>query len=202
MAAHRAYRALTHLYPKDFRQRYRDDLVQHHADLRCSGGAVRAWTCTGLDLLITVPRYRLEAIMNPKHSNIVLSTVIGLMAVAGVASFLTGLGPGILLLPIAIVLAVTQRSQIARAIRTPNSDRRRHLLRVAASLAVVSAITLAVAMADVPNDYSWGLKVILYNIVFFSAAIGAIATLVIGLLTPKSPSNPAPDGDLRTPLLR
>lgn len=194
MADHRAYRVLTLLYPKDFRQRYRDDLVQHHADLLRNAGTARAWTCTSLDLLITVPRYRLEAIMNPKHSTMVLSTVIGLLAVAGVASFLTGLGPGVLLLVLAVVLAITQRSTLARAIQTPDSDLRRRRLMAAAALAVLSTVTIVVAIADVRNDYSWGLKVILYNVVFFAAAIGAIVTLIVGLLTPKNPPNPAFDG--------
>lgn len=191
MANHSGYRALTALYPRDFRDRYRDDLVQHHADLVRSGGATKAWTRTGLDLLITVPRYRLETIMKPEHSTTVLSITIGLLAVGGVASLLTGIYPGVLLLVVAIVLAITQRSTLATAIQTPNNDQRRHRLIAAVTLTVVSIVTIVIGMADVSNDENWGLKVILYNVLFFATAIGAIATLILGLLTPKDPQKPA-----------
>jgi hypothetical protein len=83
VADERIYRALTLLYPQDFRDHYRDDLTQAHADLVHQRGRSRGWCRSGLDLLITVPRYRLETIMNPRHSDTAILLVIGaLIAVA------------------------------------------------------------------------------------------------------------------------
>ena len=53
------YRGLTLLYPREFRHRYRDDLIQHHADLTRDRGRAAAWSRSGLDLIVTIPRYAL-----------------------------------------------------------------------------------------------------------------------------------------------
>ena len=127
------YRALTLLYPREFRHHYRDDLLQHHADLTRDRGRVAAWSRTGLDLIITIPRYHLETAMNPRHTTTALNAVVatlaiaGLMAIVAVDSYI-----GAALLAVAVVLAVSQRSQLARAIRVRDSDRRRHRHRVLA----------------------------------------------------------------------
>ncbi len=67
MHPHPTYRALTRLYPREFRDRYREDRIQHHSDLAHSGGPVAAWSRSGLDLIITIPRYHLERIMDQRH---------------------------------------------------------------------------------------------------------------------------------------
>lgn len=63
-SAVRVYRRLLWLYPRDFRDRYADDLVQTLADLSGELGPWRAWRRVSLDLVVTVPRYRLETLMN------------------------------------------------------------------------------------------------------------------------------------------
>ena len=181
MHDHRLYRALTRLYPNDFRDHYRDDLVQHHADLIGERGIAAAWARTGLDLLVTVPRYRLETTMNNRHSATTLNVVIGLVAAAGVASFVVGLYPGVALVIVAAIIAITQRSALARAIDTPRGDhRRRNRLITAAVLAAV----FGAMVADALRTEDWGNKAIVYNLVGFPALIGAVAFLIAGLFTP------------------
>ena len=53
--AHAAYRALIRLYPREFHDRYRDDLVQSFSDLVDSRGTGAACARTAIDLAITVP---------------------------------------------------------------------------------------------------------------------------------------------------
>ncbi|MEO8693297.1 MAG: hypothetical protein ABI658_07250 [Acidimicrobiales bacterium] len=133
MPAVRMYRALTRLYPRDFRARYRDDLVQHFADLVDDHGVRVAWTRTAIDLIVTVPRYRLEVIMNERHGTVTLAVAITLLAGGGLLSVPAGIYPGIVLLPLAGVLAIGQRSALARGRLQPDllrvPPRRPYLLR-------------------------------------------------------------------------
>ena len=185
MRSHRVYRALTCLYPRDFRNHYRDDLVQHHADLIGERGTAAAWTRTALDLLVTVPRYHLETIMDNRHSSTTLNVTIGLIATAGAVCFVVGLYPGVVLIAIALVIAVTQRTALARAINAPLRDhRRRNRLITAAVLAAV----FGVMVADALRTADWGNKAIVYNIIGLPALIGAVAFLIAGLITPTGPT--------------
>jgi hypothetical protein len=186
MTDHRTYRALTLLYPKEFRHDYRDDLIQLHADLTNHRGTTAAWTRSVLDLLVTVPRYRLEAIMNPSRSTTTLNLTITLLAFAGIASLWAGLYPGVALLGVAAVIAFSQRTSLARALRTPDTERRRRRLRTARALAVISIVTVGVFILDIGNDDHWGARAFLYNAIFYASTIAAMAYLVAGLLTPKN----------------
>ena len=185
-AAEAAYRALIRLYPRDFRDRYRDDLVQNFSDLVDEYGGRAAWARTAIDLAVTVPRYRLEAIMTERHSATTLSVAITLLAAAGLLSVPTGFYPGIVLLPVAIALAVAQRSTLARAIRTPDSSRRRRRLTIAGALAVTWAVATIIIVLDLRHEEHWGGKVVVYNLIFFVTLIGAVVYFIVGLLTPKA----------------
>jgi hypothetical protein len=88
MNGYPVYRALTLLYPREFRRRYRDDLIQHHADLSRERGRAAAWPRTGLDLVITIPRYRLETAMNPRHTTTALNAVVAVLAIVGLLATL------------------------------------------------------------------------------------------------------------------
>jgi hypothetical protein len=46
------------LYPRDFRDRYSEDLVPTLPDMAAGLGPRRAWRRVTLDLVITVTRYR------------------------------------------------------------------------------------------------------------------------------------------------
>jgi hypothetical protein len=188
-AAHAIYRNLVRLYPREFRQEFGDDVVQHFDDLVAERGLRVAYGRTALDLAVTLPRYRLETIMNERHSATTISIVVGSLAAAGVAGVLTGIYPGALLLVVAVVVAVTQRSAIARALRAPDADRRRHRLHTAAVLAVV-CVTSYVVYLMVIGD-TWTTRETVLAIIGNAAMIGAVGFLAAGLLTPKT-SEPHP----------
>ena len=192
-ASHPVYRSLVRLYPRDFRQRYGEDLVQHFADLITDRGLRAAWTRTGVDLIVTMPRYRLEGIMTEQQTVTTVHLTITLLTAAGVLSFMTDLYAGqglvgLVLLLAAVVLAMTQRSTLARAIRTPDTNRRRRRLATAAVLALIFAASY-IAFVNLIGD-SWTLRETLLTAIGTSAMIAAAIYLIAGLLTPKTPRRP------------
>ena len=190
MSAPSLYRSLLRLYPRDFRTDYGDDLVQNFTDLATDRGTRAAWTRTTTDLIITVPRYRLESIMSEKTSTATLSLTIGILTLGGVASLLIGFYPGLLLLVAALVLAISQRSALGRAIRTPDSNRRRRRLVTAGILAVICVLAYLSYMRDLDDNIISGLSLMLHNAVGVPAMFGAIGFLIAGLLTPRTPQQP------------
>lgn len=187
MATHRIYRALIRLYPKEFRRHYGDDLLQAHADLVHEHGRSRAWWRTGLDVAITVPRYRLETIMTTRHPDTALHVVIAALLILGVLAIMDGgalLGLPVLL--IAVIVAIAQRSRLARSLRSPDRDQRRRRLRIAGVLGAVCVATLAVFVVDIGNDENWGTRAIVYINIFNIAFVAAIVYLVAGLFTRRS----------------
>jgi hypothetical protein len=181
---HSVYRSLLRLYPRSFRGHYGDDLVQQFADLVADRGVRAAWARTGVDLIVTVPRYRLESIMNDQHSATTLNVGITLLAVGGVLSVLVGLYPGLVLLVAALALAVAQRSTLARAIRTPDSNRRRRRLGIAAVLALVCVVSLVAYYRLIGDE--WTVRETVLTAIGSITMIGAIIFLIVGLLTPRS----------------
>lgn len=183
-ARHGLYRACINLYPPSFRSHYREDLVQHFDDLVVDRGLRRAWLRTGLDLVITVPNYQLERIMTEQRSATTLVVLISLVAAAGALSLLTGVGPGLAFLGAATVLAVAQRSTLAKAIRAPVAGLRRRRLTISAVLAAVFVLCSGV-YAMVIGD-TWTPRETVLAGVGTLAMIGAPIFLVVGLLTPKA----------------
>jgi hypothetical protein len=189
MATHRIYRALIRLYPKEFRRNYGDDLLQAHADLVHEHGRSRAWWRTGLDVAITVPRYRLETIMTTRHPDTSLHVVIAALLILGVLATMDGGAVlGIPVLLIAVILTIAQRSRLARSLRSPDGDQRRRRLRIAGVLGGVCVVTLAVFVIDIGNDDSWGTRAFVYINIFNIAFVAAIVYLVAGLATRRPPS--------------
>ena len=182
---HPLYRSLVRLYPSAFRREYGDDLVAHFADLVADRGARAARTRTALDLAITIPRYHLEHVMTEQHSATTLGIVIGLFAVAGLASLMTGLYLGMILFVVAVVLAVVQRSTLARALRVPDSNLRRRRLQTAAVLGVIfvaSYVSFDLLIGD-----NWGVRETVLTSIGTLAMFGSVGYLVAGLLTPRTP---------------
>ena len=182
------YRGLVRLYPRAFRHDYADDLVQNFTDLLAHHGASRTWRRTALDLAVTVPRYRLETIMNPRHTDTTLYIATAVVAVAGAVSILTALFPGgFALLAAGAVLTVVSASRLARSTRPPDTQRRRHLLIAAAALAATCVVSTAAFWIELGITEDWhGGKLAVYNTVFFATAIGALVCLVVGLRTPRT----------------
>lgn len=185
---HPVYRSLLRLYPRDFRAHYGEDLVQNFGDIVADKGLRVAWARTSLDLLVTVPRFRLETMMNERSTATAGAITVALLATAGVLSFLTGFGPGTVLLIAAVVVAATQRGALARTIRTPDTNRRRRRLRTAAVLAVITAASIVSYLNAVSDPEVSGTSLVVHNAVGVPAMVGAALYLVIGLLTPKGPA--------------
>ncbi len=188
-APHPVYRSLVRLYPRDFRRQYGDDLVQHFADLVTDRGVGKAWTRTGLDLVVTIPRYRLERIMTEQQSATTLNVVITVLAGAGVLSVLTGFYAGAVLLVLAVVVGVAKRSTLARAIRTPDSNRRRRRVGTAAILAVVFLAAMVSYLRAVSDENVSGASLVIHNAIGVPAMVGSIVFLIAGLLTPTAPQD-------------
>jgi hypothetical protein len=185
------YRGLVRLYPRAFRHAYADDLVQNFTDLLAHHGASRTWRRTAVDLAVTVPRYRLETVMNPRHTDTTLYIATAVVVVAAAVSILTALFPGgFALLVAAAALTVVSASRLARSTRPPDTRRRRHLLIASAVLAATWVISTAAFWIELGITEEWhGGKLVVYNTVFFTTAIGAIVCLVLGLRTPRTPTS-------------
>ncbi len=183
-APHSVYRSLLRLYPRGFRRHYGDDLVQHFTDLIADRGVRAAWARTGVDLIVTVPRYRLESIVNERLSATYINVGIVLLAAGGVLSLLAGLYPGLVLLLAGLGLAVAQRSTLAVAIRTPNTNRRRRRLTIGAVLAGVFVSTFTAYLALIGD--TWTVRETVLAAIGTIAMFAAPVFLVAGLLTPKS----------------
>lgn len=184
-AHHRVYRAAVRLYPRDFRRHYGDDLVQSFGDLVTERGQIAAWRRTTLDLVLTVPRYRLESVMTERLSATTLNVIISLLVAGGLISFMVGVGPGILLVGVAIALAVAQRTSLARALRRPDTRARRRRLTVGAVLGGVFVVSYSAYVALIGD--SWTIRETVLAVVGTAAMFGSVAFLIAGLLTPKDP---------------
>ena len=181
----RVYRGLLYLYPRQFREHYRDDLEQAITDLSAELGRRRALSRVVLDLAVTVPRYRIEALMKEEHTATVLTVAITAMACIGIVSIFTGLYLGAVLLVLAVVLAVTQRSSLARSIDPVNGTRLRHKrLMTAKVLGVLLPVIYLVSLPILGDD--WGTDAVVAFGVWCLVLIGAVAYLIAGLTTPKS----------------
>lgn len=186
------YRSLLRLYPREFRRDYGDDLVQTFADLVADCGPRKAWTRTAGDLIVTVPRYRLEHIMNERHSATALAAATLALTVGGILSVLAGFYPGGVLLLAAAGLAFSQRSRLARAIGTPSSSQRRHRLGASAGLTLVFLAAALSYMRAIDSEHISNTSLLLHTAIGMAALLGAVVFFVAGLLTAASPDSATP----------
>ncbi len=187
------YRALVQLYPRQFRHDYADDLVLHFEDLMQRDGARRAWYRTTIDLLVTVPRYRMETIMNPRQSTTGIFLVVAVLALTGLFGFFAGFAPALLLVVVAIAVAVAERGRLASSLRASTPSRRRHLLVASGLLIVASLATLYVGFADLNRDDNWApARVLFYNAIFFTLLIAALVCGIMGIRSPRSSQSGIP----------
>lgn len=183
----RVYKNLLRLYPRDFRDQYGDDLLQIHTDLSAELGPRRAWRRVTLDLIVTVPRYRIETLMKEQHTSTVLTAAIVVMACVGIVSPFAGLYPGALLLPLAVLVAATQRSKLARSMDVTDCDRlRRKRLKASAMLAASLPVIYLVSL-PILGDH-WGTDAKVAFGVWLAVLIAAACYFVAGISTPKSPA--------------
>ena len=186
--SHRAYRALVRLYPRAFRSRSGEDLIQQFADLAADRGTRAAWRRTAVDLVVTVPRYRVEAIVSSDHSSQAIAALVFVLALAGMASVLVGLYPGVLLVPVAGAVAIAQRSALARALSALDPDlRRRRFVTAAVSGALF--VTSFVAYLLLIGDH-WTVRETVLAGVGTTAMVVAVGFLLAALVTPKPGRRP------------
>ena len=184
-SAIRAYRSLLVLYPRDFRDRYSDDLVQTLTDLSAELGPRRAWRRVTLDLVVTLPRYRMETLMKQEHSSTVLTVATIAMACAGIISPFAGLYFGVLLVPLAAVVAITQRGRLARSMDAVDASQfRRKRLKIAAVLAVSLPLIYLVSLPILGDE--WGTDAKVAFGLWTAVLIAAVSYFVAGITTPKS----------------
>ncbi|MEO8363886.1 MAG: hypothetical protein ABI570_05850 [Ilumatobacteraceae bacterium] len=182
----RIYESMLWLYPRDFRRQYRSDLVQNFNDLLEERGVRATWTCTSVDLIVTVPRYRLESIMSEHSSTTTINTALAVLSVGGTLALFTGFYPITLLFWIgAIVLSYVQRGALARAIRTPSINRRRNRLGKAAVLAMICAAALFSYFNDLNDEKISTASLLIHNAIGNTAMIGAVVYFIMGLFTPR-----------------
>lgn len=191
MSAHgRIYESMLWLYPRDFRRKYRDDLVQNFADLISDCGIPSAWARTCVDLIVTVPRYRLESIMSEQKSATTINFALVILGVGGMLALTTGIYPiTFVFWIVAIVLAFVQRGALARAIRTPGTNRRRNRFSLAAAFSIIFVAAMFSYFVDLNDEKISSASLLIHNAIGVPAMIGATVYLIVGLLTPRIPRN-------------
>ncbi len=159
-----------------------DDLLLHFDDLVARDGASCAWRRTLLDLMITVPRYRLESVMNTRRTTATLIAMIAALALATVTALTAGVGPiALIALAAAVVLAVARRGGLGRSVHSDGAEHDR-ILRWAALLGVCCAATLAIGLIDLGGRDSWPSgRLLAYNATFVATGFAAVACLAIGV---------------------
>ena len=180
------YRALVRLYPRQFRHHYGDALVLHFEDLVRRDGVRRAWCRTTIDLVVTVPRYRMETIMHPRRSSTGVLLLVTGLALAGLSGYFAGFAAALVLVVVSIGVAVAARSRLASSLRASTPSRRRHLLVTSGLLIVAGLGTLYVGFADL-GDGDWPAgRLLFYNAIFFMLVTSALVCGVTGLRAPQT----------------
>ncbi len=181
------YRVLVKMYPREFRSAYGDDLQQVFADLVAQDGAAATWRRTAVDLAVTVPRYRLESLMSSRRSTAVLVAVVAALGVSAMVTFASGFGiAAVVLLTLAVGIAAAERSQLARSLRSADTSDRHRRLATSGVCALVAVAVLGVGIVDLGGEDKWPMnRVLVYNVLFITAAIAALAMLVGGLRRPR-----------------
>lgn len=187
----RGYQLLIPLYPAAFRREFGDDMLLLFDSLVADRGILAATSRTSLDLIVTVPRYRLETVMTDSRATQVLTTTIAGLLVLGFISPMAGLlwlSPLFFLAGLGLIVA--NRTRLAHAIRTPDSSRRRHRLRLSALSAAVFAAAVVGYGVVIWDETASTLGLLLPSFLGTAALVCSAWFLVAGLLTPRSANIP------------
>ena len=176
----RLYQALTRLYPREFREEYRDDLVQSFCDELRDHGVPRGWARVASDLIRTVPVQHVEVHMS-QHSP---GRTARLRVAALISAVLAVLAAGrfvIILAPLVVIAGAVAllywRSQVPYRDAVADASARWWQLMLAGA-----ALFAAIAAADTygPNDisFSWTLAVFVFltavSLLFGGALLGLV----------------------------
>lgn len=177
---HRAvYRSLVWLYPRQLRAAHGAEMVQVFDDLVRERGR-RVWVRTMIDLAVSLPRTHLEVVMSAPVTRSALGIVLAVAAALGVLAVLV-FGPAALPIPIAIaVLAVAQRSRLARAVEPTPSRRSLGAVVALVLSAAVLAGTVASWFVAVDRGYSFPDGVLLvYNVLGIASVLGIVISTIL-----------------------
>ena len=183
----RTYKLLTLLYPAEFRHEHSDDMVLVFEEMVADRGILAATSRASIDLVVTVPRYQLEAVMTESHATQVLTSAIAGLLILGFASVMVGLpwaAPVLILAGLGLALA--NRGRLAQAIRTPDPSRRKRLLRRSAFSGVIfvaCVIGYFIVIWDEEASTPW---LLIPSLLGTFAMFGAVGFLVAALLTPRT----------------
>lgn len=188
----RGYQLLIPLYPAAFRREFGGDMLLLFDSLVADRGILAATSRTSLDLIVTVPRYRLETVMTDSRATQVLTATIAGLLVLGFISPMAGLPwwPSPLLILAGLGLTVANRTRLAHAIRTPDSSRRSRRLRLSALSAAVFAAAVVGYGVVIWDETASTLGLLLPSFLGTAALVCSAWFLVAGLLTPRSANIP------------
>lgn len=125
--------------------------------------------------------------MNERHQPAVLTAGIVVLAALGILSVPLGLAPGLTLLPIAVVLGLSQRSKLAQSLDTDGgSDLRRRRLTIATILTALLPVVYLVSLPILGDD--WGADATVAFGLWFGVLITAVYFFIAGFNTPRRPA--------------
>jgi hypothetical protein len=175
----RVYAALIRLYPRRFREDYGADLVQLLREQCAEEPAWRVYGRALVDLAITVPSQRLEALVHNNSTRVVsllyaaVATAGALLAIVGGSNTVT-LTVGLLIALAAGAMAVTAYRRGARRATAPTAAWWTFIL---AGLCLIGAVIIA-AGAGVDAWYVGMLAVLLGAVLSVTGAVLGVARLV------------------------
>ncbi len=113
-----------------------------------------------------------------------LTAGIVVLAALGILSVPLGLAPGLALLPIAVVLGLSQRSKLAQSLDTDGgSDLRRRRLTIATILTALLPVVYLVSLPILGDD--WGADATVAFGLWFGVLITAVYFFIAGFNTPR-----------------
>ena len=183
----RTYRRMIALYPNELRREYGDDMEFVFNELIADRGVRVAMTRTTIDLIVTVPRYRLEAVMTKIHATRTLNVAIaGLLALGTFGVTAGGTWIGAMLIFAGLGLAIANRGRLARSIRTANPSQRSHRLRLAALNAGLFAASVVAYGIVIWDEEASTPGLLIPSLLGTVALVGAVGFLLAGLFTPRT----------------
>lgn len=176
-----AYRCLSKLYPKSFRDEYGDDLIATFTEQLRDERASRLWLSTIRDLAVTVPTQHLEVHMNrptPRIVAVIASTVtVASLAMAMVTG--TGAATGVFLLIAVASLVVATLAWKATHPAGQNGPTVMHRWRTILSLGI-GLVTAVIVVINVPPYNDRDLPSAGWALMMLSLVTG-VALITVGL---------------------
>jgi hypothetical protein len=175
----RAYRALTRLYPRSFREEFGTDLLALFEAQRADDGVRRTWLRAGRDLLVTIPTQHLEAIVHrrsPRGISAAIAALGGTLLIGGVVLG-SAVSPLLLLVGGVLAVAGVVSWQQHRDVAAPSiAESWWKVLLAGPALLALNALVHAAwpTSVDLDSDIEWLLT--------FSGVIVAISLITCGVM--------------------